>query len=101
MLLNPRADLTEKDMTETAKKLIDELEKELEELPEEEQEAFATSYLQDLRRHKQRNEQRPTGQKEEMLYEPFRIMLDADLDLPSDYSETYEDHLYGAYKRDD
>lgn len=88
-------------MTETAKKRIAELEKELEELPEEEQEAFATSYLQDLRRRKQQNEQRPTDQEEDALYKPFQIMLDADLDLPSDYSETYEDQLYGAHKHAD
>lgn len=88
----------DRDVTETAKKLIAEFEKELEELPEEEQEEFAASYLQDLRRRKQQNERRPTDQGEDTLYEPFRIMLDADLDLPSNYSETCEEHLYGAQK---
>lgn len=87
-------------MTDTVKRIIGELEDELEELPEEQQEAVVTSYLRDLQRRKR---QREEGQREEenALYEPFQIMLDADLDLPSDYSETYEENLYGAHEPDD
>ena len=86
-------------MTDTVKRIIDELEDELEELPEEQQEAVVTSYLRDLRRRKRQREQ---GQREEenTLYEPFQIMLDADLDLPSDYSETYEENLYSPHETD-
>jgi hypothetical protein len=78
-------------MTEKTKKLIEELEK----LPEKEQEGYAKSLLRDLRR---RRKQKERGSEEETgeLYEPFQIMLDADLDLPPDYSETHEEHLYGA-----
>jgi uncharacterized protein (DUF2384 family) len=83
-------------MTKTAQKLIAELEK----LPEEEQEEYAKSPLRDLRRRKQKKEREPEEETGE-LYEPFRIMLDADLDFPSDYSETYEEHLYGAQKQDE
>lgn len=32
---------------------------------------------------------RHVEEAEETLYEPFQTMLDANLDLPSDYSETY------------
>jgi hypothetical protein len=87
-------------MTDTVKCIIGELESELDELPEEEQEAVVTSYLRDLRRRKR---QRERGQSAEgnALYEPFQIMLDADLDFPSDYSETYEAHLYGPHGSDD
>ena len=87
-------------MTDTVKRIIGELERELEELSEEQQEAVMTSYLRDLRRRKQQREQ---GQREEenTLYEPFQVMLDANLDCPSDYSETYEEDLYGAHESDD
>ena len=59
-----------------------------------------TSYLRDLRR---RNRLREQGQsaEENTLYEPFQIMLDADLDLPSDDAETYEEYLYGPHGSDD
>lgn len=87
-------------MTDTVKRIIDELEHELEELPEEEQEAVATSYLRDLRRRKRQSEQRQADE-EDTLYEPFQLMLDADLDLPPDYSETYEKHLYEAPNQDE
>ena len=83
-------------MTKKAEKLI----KELEELPENEQEEYAESLLQDLRRRKQKKEHK-SGEGAGELYEPFQIMLDADLDFPSDYSETYEKHLYGAQKQDE
>ena len=80
-------------MTEKAKKLIEELEA----LPKDKQKEYAGSLLQDLRRRKQKKDREPEEETGE-LYEPFQIMLDADLDLPSDYSETYEEHLYGAQK---
>ena len=60
-----------------------------------------TSYLQDLRRREQQNEQGPSDQEDETLVEPFRIMLGSDLDLSSDYSETYGEHLYGDKKHRD
>jgi len=88
-------------MTETVKKIMGKLEKELEELPEEEQETFATSCLHDLRRRKHQTERDGVDQEEDTLYEPFRIMLNSDLDLPSNYSETYEEHLYGGKKQSD
>lgn len=93
-------------MTENTKKLIAEFETELEELPEEAQEKYVASFLRDLRRRKRQkekhqNEEGQAGQEKGELYEPFRIMLDADLDLPSDYSETYEEHLYGTEKHND
>jgi hypothetical protein len=87
-------------MTDTVKRIIGELKSELDELPEEEQEAVATSYLRDLRRRKQQREQGQPAE-ENGLYGPFQIMLDADLDLPSDYSETYEEHLCGTPASDD
>lgn len=88
-------------MTETTRKIIHEFEKELEELSEKEQEKYAKSFLQDLRRRKEKKEGRKGDQEGKELYEPFRIMLDADLDFPSDYSETYEERLYGAKKQND
>ena len=69
-------------------------------LPEEKQEEYAESLLRDLRRRKQKKEREPEEETGE-LYEPFQIMLDAALDFPSDYSETYEEHLYGAQKQDE
>ena len=83
-------------LTEKAKKLIEELEA----LPENEQEEYAESLLRDLRRRKQQKRQESEEETGE-LYEPFQIMLDADLDLPSDYSETYEERLYGAQEQDE
>ena len=76
-------------MTETAQKLIEELER----LPEAEQEERASSYLEDLQRRKQASEE-PVAE-EQKLYEPFAILLEANLDLPPDASVTYERELYG------
>ena len=88
-------------MTKTARKLISELKTVLEKLPEAEQEERVASYLEDLhRRMKAKKTSQPT-EEEDALYEPFQVMLDANLDLPSDYSETYEEHLYGLKKQDD
>jgi hypothetical protein len=84
-------------MTTKAKELLDELERELNELPEDEQIECATSYLNDLRRRKEED----ANGEDESLYEPFQIMIDADLDLPPDYSEGYEEHLYGSQKEDE
>ena len=83
-------------MTKKAEKLIEELEA----LPKDKQKEYAESLLRDLRRRKQKKEEK-SGEGAGELYEPFQIMLDADLDLPSDYSETYEEHLYGAQKQDE
>ena len=83
-------------MTKKAKKLIEELEA----LPENEQDEYAGSLLRALRRRKQKKEREPEEETGE-LYEPFQIMIDADLDFPSDYSETYEEHLYKAQKQDE
>ena len=85
-------------MTKTAQKLVSELETVLEQLPEEEQEERVSSYLADLH---QRVKGEKHDQQEDVLYEPFQLMLNADLDMPSDYSETYEERLYGIHKRDD
>lgn len=80
-------------MTDSVKRIMDEFTDELEELPEEEQKTVATSYLRDLRRRKQQGEASPSD--DAALYEPFQIMLESEADRPSDYSETYEEHLYG------
>ncbi len=71
-------------MTYTAKKLMEELER----LPEEEQEARAASWLEDLRQHKH---------KEEDPYSALKILRDAELPGPADASVTYEKKLYGPY----
>lgn len=81
-------------MTETAKKLIAELEK----LPEEQQEERAKSYLEDLRHRTTAQETQAEAHGKAELYEPFKVLQEADLDLPPDYSETYEEHLYGIKK---
>ena len=89
-------------MTHTTRKLITELEETIKRLPEKEQEERVASYLEDLHRRVQAKEssQKP-DQEDDALYGPFQVMLDANLDLPADYSETYEEHLYGTEKQDD
>jgi hypothetical protein len=82
-------------MTTTARKLIDELEDELAKLPEKEQEACVSTYLEDIHQRQKKE----TEEKEP--YSFFKVLMDADLDLPPDYSETYEEHLYGIEKQDD
>ena len=77
-------------MTETIRRLIEELER----LPEKEQEERASSYLEDLQRRKGTREE-PLGEGEQGLYEPFAVLLKANLDLPPDASVTYERELYG------
>ena len=77
-------------MTTAAQKLIEELGR----LPAEEQEERASTYLEDLQR-RQRARGEAGAEKGEELYEPFAILLEADLDLPPDASVTYERELYG------
>ena len=77
-------------MTKTAQKLFEELER----LPADEQEERASSYLEDLKRRKGAREER-LGEGEKELYEPFAVLLEANLDLPPDASVTYERELYG------
>jgi len=85
---------TDRRMTENTKKIIDEFEKELEELPEDEQEGYAKSLLQDLRRRKQKKEREPEeGQVQP--YASFQVLKDAKLEGQPDESTTYEDALYG------
>lgn len=79
-------------MTETAKKLIDEFEKELEQLPEEEQEEFAASVLEELRQRREREEG-----SEEDPYSWLKILRDAKLSGPEDASVTCEQKLYGPH----
>ncbi len=85
-------------MTQTARALMEELER----LPEAEQEERAASYLKDLQRRKRAPADKAGEQQQEKptLYAPFEMLLRADLDLPPDYSETYEEHLYGIKKHD-
>jgi len=86
-------------MTQKTQELLAELERTLEQWPEDEQERIVSSYLEALHQRKQRTEGKQEGEGE--LYDPFQVMLDANLDLPSDYSETYEEHLYGAETQND
>lgn len=78
-------------MTETAKKLI----AELEELPEDKQEECAASYLEDLRTRKK---QQAEG---EDPYSALKILRNAKLSGPKDASVTYEEKLYGLNTEDD
>ena len=77
-------------MTETIRRLIEELER----LPEKEQEERASSYLEDLQRRRQARGE-PGAGEDEVLYEPFAILLEANLDLPPNASVTYEREIYG------
>ncbi|PSR00206.1 MAG: hypothetical protein BRD48_01770 [Bacteroidetes bacterium QS_9_68_14] len=79
-------------MTDTTQKLIAEPEAELDRLPEDEQEERAASYLDDVRSRP--SPRRASDEESERLYESFRILRDAELDLPPDYSETYEERLH-------
>ena len=77
-------------MTKTAQKLMEELSQ----IPEEEQEGYAKSLLQDLRRRKQKKEREPEeGQVQP--YASFQVLKDAKLEGQPDESTTYEDALYG------
>jgi len=78
-------------MTETPQKLVEEFKKELEELPDDEQEEYAASFLNDLRRRKQK------GEGQEDPYSALKILRDARLSGPEDASVTYEKKLYGPH----
>jgi hypothetical protein len=76
-------------MTKTTRKLITELEETIQRLPEEEQKERVASYLADAK-------QREHEDAEVEPYSSFTFLEEANLDLPEDYSETYEEHLYGS-----
>lgn len=82
-------------MTDSTRKLIDEFEKELEKLPEEEQERRVASYLEDLR---QKGE---AEQAQEDAYSALKILRDAKLIGSEDASVTYENELYGPHSESD
>ncbi len=72
----------------TTKKLIEALEQ----LPEDEQEKRAASYLEDLQQH--------GGEAKEESEDPYsalKILRDAKLPGPADASVTYEKKLYRPY----
>ncbi len=77
-------------MTQTTKRLITELQ----ELPDAEQEAVAASFLEELRRRWKEKE------AEAEPYSSFTYLQEANIELPPDYSETYEERLYGRGVRD-
>lgn len=79
-------------MTNTMKMLIEELSQ----VPEEEQEKYAASFLQDLRRRKQQKEE---GQVEP--YASFQVLKEAKFEGQPDESTTYEDALYGLNDDDE
>ncbi len=79
-------------MTDKTKQLIAQFEKELEELPDEEQEAYVTSYLEDLRWQKQSGEEGST-----VTHPSLAILQKSELEgLPADYSERLDHYLYGT-----
>ena len=79
-------------MTKTAQKLLEELER----LPKEEQEARASSYLEDLqRRHGGRDASQEEREEAVEPYSSFKVLREARLPGPSDASVTYERELYG------
>lgn len=88
-------DLKRLAMTESTRKLIDEFEEELKKLPEEEQERYVASYLEDLR---QKGE---PEQAQEDAYSALKILRDAKLTGSEDASVTYENKLYGPHGESD
>ena len=78
-------------MTDTARKLIGDLEDALERLPDGEQEERVASYLNDLQQRKQEE------RTEEDPYSALKILRDAKLPGPEDASVTYEEKLYGLH----
>lgn len=82
-------------MTRKVKEIIDEIEKELDELPAEKQVEYATSYLNDLRRRKQ---QAKADRAEP--YSSFRVLKEATFSGEPDESTAYERKLYGLNKDD-
>jgi hypothetical protein len=79
-------------MTDTTRKLLDELKEELKKLPEEEQEELAASVLEELRQRREREKE-----SEEDPYSWLKILRDAKLSGPEDASVTYEQKLYGPH----
>jgi hypothetical protein len=70
---------------------------ELETLPDDEQEARAASYLDDLYRSKEAEEE----ETDEDPYSALKILRDAKLVGPEDASVTYEEKLYGLNTKND
>ena len=65
--------------------------KELEKLPEREQDSWATAILEDLHARQEREE----GRSQVEPFASFRFLRDAKVSLPADASVTYERDLYG------
>lgn len=82
-------------MTDTTRKLIDELEEAIKRLPKREQKKRVASYLADAKKHQAESED------DFEPYSSFTFLEESNLDLPPDYSETYEEHLYGRKSNDD
>jgi hypothetical protein len=79
-------------MTEKTKHLLAQVEKELEELPEEEQEEIGEELLNTLRRRMQERRE-----DEAVSHPSLDVLRDAQIEgLPSDYSERLDHYLYGA-----
>jgi hypothetical protein len=77
-------------MTDTTRKIIAQLQQELEKLPEDAQEECAETYLEDVRRRARSSDPSEAGRRS------LRILREAKLrDLPSDYSARLDDYLYG------
>lgn len=78
-------------MTEKTKKLIAQFEKELDELPAEEQEKLGELLLDELRRRTQEREEETT------THPSLDVLQNAQIEgLRSDYSERLDHYLYGA-----
>lgn len=87
-------------MTDATRELIGELRA----LPADEQETVAASFLADLRKRKKaqsKRERNGNGRSSDTLYDSFRVLKDAKLQLPPDASATYENELYGREGRSD
>lgn len=79
-------------MTEKTEALIAQLKRELEALPEEEQEEYAGVLLEALRRSRQERED-----EKSTAHPSLDVLRNAQIeDLPSDYSERLDHYLYGA-----
>lgn len=80
-------------MTSTARELIEELQQ----LPDDEQDDAAAALLKRLRKRKKAGKPEEKG----TLYESFRVLKDAKLQLAPDASVTYERELYGREVSDE
>lgn len=83
-------------MTQKTQELLAELERTLEQWPEDEQERIVSSYLDDLR-EKATGEDTPN----EDPYSALKVLRDAKLSGSEDASVTYEKRLYGAHSGSD